>query len=366
MITAYWNLVSARQNVQVQQQSLELSETLLSNNRRQVEVGTLAPIDAVNAETQVATNRTNLISSQTTVLQNETTLKNLLSRNGVASADLQTVSIIPTDLPVVPDVEPVQPLQDLMTEALANRPEVATNQIQIENQNINIRAARSQMLPTFNLTGNISNPGLGGTPNPTGNIDPTTGEPVPRQVAAGLVGGYNNVLRQIFTVPTLTYAIGFTLNIPLRNRAAKAAMAQAELTQRQNELNLQSQINTIRVAVQNALIAIEQARAQYQSATTAESLQEQLLAAEQKRYDLDVSTIYTVVQYQRDLANARRAVVTAQVAYANAKLQMDLAKGTLLQAYNISFEEAKDGQIDRQADPIPDVIDNNAAANQRS
>lgn len=364
VVQAYWNLVTSKQNVDVVQQSLELAQTLYQNNQRQVDVGTLAPIEVVNAQTQVQNAQTNLINAQTQVLQNENTLKNLLSRNGIANAELAAVSIVPTDRVQVPDVEQVQPVQDLMNIAIANRPELDQQEIQMENTQINIDAARNSMLPQLNLTGNISNPGVGGVFNTAPNVNPITGEdlgPRPRPDDA-YIGGYGNILRQLFSVPTLNYQFGFQLNIPLRNRAAKAQQVQQELQLRQAQLNYQAQINQIRVDVQNALNAVQQARAQYQSATAAVALQEQVLDAEDKKYSLGASTVYQVIQFQRDLANARQQVVSAQTAYAQAKLQLDVATGNLLGRYNITFDEARAGNVQRSPDQIPVDLNNPGAA----
>jgi outer membrane protein TolC len=226
----------------------------------------------------------------------------------------------------------------------------------MENTRLNMQTTRNSMLPQLNLTGNVSNPGLGGPENPIPNIDPLSGQVVPRRVNQDLIGGYGNILRQIFGVPTVNYSIGFQFTVNLRNRSAQAQMAQQTLQLRTAELQLQRTINQIRLDVKNAQVAVDQARARYFAAEAARATQEQVLRAEEQRFQLGASTVYTLVQFQRDLATQRQNELTAQVAYAQAKLQIDTATGNLMDRYNIILDEARDGTITRRADPIPDVL----------
>jgi outer membrane protein TolC len=243
--------------------------------------------------------------------------------------------------------------------AIQNRPDLAQQRISMENTRLNMSQTKNAMLPTLNLTGNISNPASGGPVNPIQNINPITGEVIPRDLSRinpDLIGGYPNILRQLFGAQTVNYTLGFTLNIPLRNRTAQAALATQELQLRQTELQLQKSINQIRADVQNAVININQARARYNAVQRQTALQIQVLDAEQKKLELGASTVFQVIQFQNALANARQNEVAAQVAYASSKLALDVATGNLMDRYGIVFDEAKDGTITRRADPIPDVI----------
>src|SRR5581483_4416591 len=286
VISAYWNLVSAALAVDVAQQSLALSQKLLDDNKKQLEIGTMAPLDVTTAQAQVATNQTNLLIAQTAVQQQEVALKNLLSRNGLASPEIADAHIIPTDRITIPDSEPIQPVQDLVATALDHRPELAQLRIQVENSKINLTGTRTAMLPTLNLTGNVLNPGDGGIFNTAPYINPVTNQPATRPPAyPDYIGGYSNILRQLFGVGTVNYTVGFTLTVPLRNRTAQESYIQQDLQLRQNELNVQKQINQIRADVQNALISVTNARARYQSAQQTRVLQEQVVDAEQKKYE---------------------------------------------------------------------------------
>ena len=356
VISTYWNLVSSALAVDVAQQTLDEAQHLLSDNKKQLDIGTMAPLDVLQAQQQVSTSETNLITAQTAVEQLEVTLKNLISRNGLADASLSAVHVIPTDSITVPAVEPIQPVQDVVAKALDHRPELAQQRIQVENSKINLSGAHNTLLPQLNLVGNVSNPGAGGISNTTPQINPLTGQIIPRTLPnPDLIGGYGNILRQVFGVPTVNYTIGFTLNIPLRNRAAQAAYIQQDLQLRQSELGVQKEVNQIRMDVQNALIALKNARARYQSAKVASDVAQQVLDAEQKKYELGASTSYAVVQHQVDLANARQTEVSAISAYAQAKLQLDQATGTILENNNVVIDEVKNGRVSKTPSPIPDV-----------
>jgi len=357
VISTYWNLVSSALAVDVAQQTLDEANRLLGDNKKQLDIGTMAPLDVLQAQQQVSTSETNLITAQTAVEQLEVNLKNLISRNGLANTSLADVHIIPTDRITVPAVEPIQPVQDVVARALDHRPELAQQRISVENSKINLTGARNAMLPQLNVIGNVSNPGAGGIFNTTPQINPLTGQVIPRtQPNQDLIGGYGNILRQVFGVPTINYQVGFQLVVPLRNRSAQAAFIQQELQLRQSELNVQKEVNQIRMDVQNALIAVKNARARYQSASTASAVAQQVLDAEQKKYELGASTSYAVVQHQVDLANARQTEVSAISAYAQAKLQLDQATGTILENNNVVIDEVKNGRLTKTPSPIPDVV----------
>jgi outer membrane protein TolC len=340
----YWDLVAFNENVRVARQALATSEQLYNNNKKQVEVGTLAPIEVVSAEAQVATAQQNVTIAETQVLQQETIIKNALSRTGVSSPAVAEAHIIPTDRMRMPDVEPIAPMQDLVSEALASRPELASNRIQLQNSKVALRGSRNALLPTLDLVGSFGTEALAGQVNPN----------IPNNPAPGFfVGGYGNVLTQLFARNFPDYAIGFNLNIPIRNRAAQANVINDELTLRQQQLLLQRQENQVRVDVQNALIGVQQTRGQYQAATKARVLQEQTLDAEQKKYALGASTIYNVILALTNLTQSQANEVAALGAYSKARVELQRATGQLLNENNISLAEAAKGVVARPPNPIP-------------
>jgi outer membrane protein TolC len=345
----YWDLVSFGEDVKVKQQALTLAQKLYEDNKKQVEIGTLAPIEITSAEAQVARRQQELLVSETALLQQETILKSALSRTGVASPAIAEARIIPTDRIRIPDVEPIQPVQDLYEQAIADRPDVQQTRINIENARIGLKGSRSQLLPSLEVQGSLQNSGLAGDVNQL----LLRGRPVPRQVDSFFIGGYGTTLGQLFRRNFPDYAIGFQLNIPLKNRSAQADMIIDQLNLRQAELNEQRQLNQTRVDVQNAVIALQQARARHQTAIKERVLQEQTLAAEQKKYELGASTVFLIIQYQRDLAQAQSNEVTALAAYAKARTDLDRVAGQTLRVNNIDVVEAMSGRISRPPDPIP-------------
>ncbi len=355
VIGLYWDLVAFNEDVSVKRQALALSQKLYNDNKKQVEIGTLAPIEIVRAEAEVASREQDLTTSETNVLQQETILKNAISRNGVASPTVSDVRVVPTDRIRMPDVEPIQPIQDLAAKALDSRPELAESRFQIENSNIALKGTKNALLPTVDAFVDLRNHGQAGVGVPSTTVDPITGNVVAVQPNSYFVGGYGNVLSQLFGRNFPDYSAGISLNIPLRNRAAQADYATAQLNLRQSELMLQRQINSVRVDVQNAVIALQQARVRYLAAEKNRALQEQTLDAEQKKYALGASTVYLVIQAQRDLATAESSRVAALSAYARARTQLDLATGQTLEANNIQIEEAKTGRVSKAPSPIPAV-----------
>lgn len=357
VVQLYWNLVGAISTVEVRRQAVSVSQKLYDDNKKQVEIGTLAPIEIVRAEAQLAQNEQALVAAQAAVRQQETVLKSALSRTGLSNPAMLEASIVPLDPIRIPEVEAVEPIQDLMAKALDNRPDLAQSRIQIENSEIALTGTRTALLPQLNLVGQARNSGLAGPQNllvgPANNI---TGLPQTSPIADPFfVGGFGTVMSQLFSRNFPTYALGFNLNIPLKNRAAQANLATASLTLRQNQLQVQRQINQVRVDVQNAMIALQNARAQYQAAVKQRVLQEQTLDADQKKLALGATTVYQVIQDQRDLTTAGASEVAAQAAYAAARVQLDVATGLVLENNRVEFEEAKAGHVARAPSAIPGV-----------
>ncbi len=352
----YWDLVSYQENVKVQQDALAASQRLYEDNKKQVEVGTLAPIEVTRAEAEIAAGQQAVTVAQNQLLQQETILKNALSKNGVMSPELVNVHIIPLDRISVPDVEAISPIQDAVAMALSARPELSQFRILIQNQQIGIKGTRNELKPSLDLVANLANNGLAGTPVPLSEsclANPNSAICIPPNQF--LAGGYGNVLSQIFSRNFPTYSAGFSLNIPLRNRTAQADLAVSELNLRQQQLSMQRMENQVRVEVQNAVIGLQQARAQYQSAIQQRRLQQQTVDAEEKKLALGASTSYNVILTERDLTTAESNMVAAESAYAKAKVEIDRATGQTLNNNNISLDEAFRGSVSRPPNPIPDV-----------
>ncbi|HYP15203.1 MAG TPA: TolC family protein, partial [Bryobacteraceae bacterium] len=349
VVNQYSDLVSFSEDVKVRQQALSLAEKLYNDNRKQVEIGTLAPIEIVRAEAEVARSQQELTQAETQLLQQETILKNYLSRTGVMSPSLADARIVATDRLSIPDVEAVQPIQDLVTTALGNRPELTQTQLQIENSRISLAGSKSQLLPSLNLVGRAVNNGLAG---PVSSLPLPPGQAL-RSPNPALVGNISTLWTQLFTRDFPDYSLGFQLSIPIRNRAARADIIRDQLSLRQAELRQRQEMNQIRVDVQNAVIGLQQSRARYQSAQKSRVLQEQTLDAEQKKYTLGASTIFFVIQAQRDLSQAQAAEVAALSTYNRARVALDRATGQILGTYAVNIDEAMKGRISTAPAALP-------------
>jgi outer membrane protein len=260
----------------------------------------------------------------------------VLSRAGVATSDLAGVHIVPLDKIVVPATENLRPIDELVADALTRRVEIETDRINLESNKINLVGIKSALKPTLQAFAELTNNGLSGDVTAFGIAQ--GGVPV-------FTGGYGTALAQILRRNYPNYSAGFSLNIPLRNRAAQADYVTSTIEIRQNELNLQKQINQVRVDVQNALIGIEQARARYDAAVQARILSQQTFEGDRRKYELGASTAYQVVQDQRDVASAQSSEVQAMANYSHARIALEQALGTTLEVHNISLDEAMSGRV---------------------
>jgi outer membrane protein len=350
VVNLYLDLVSFNETVKVRQKAVELAEKLYEDNKKQVEIGTLAPIEVVRAEAQLAQATTDLIVAETQVLQQETIIKNALSRTGVDSPTLQAARIVPTDTLPIPSDDPLPSYEELMARALEKRPEVEQTRIQINNTKIGLAGAKNQLLPSLDVFGSMTNNGLSGTINTL----PVPGLPIdPRNPDPFFVGGAGRMYEQLFRRNFPDYVVGFQLNVPIRNRAAQADITNDTLRLRQQELQEQRLKNSIKVEVQQAVISLRQARAGYQAALKARQLQEQTLDAEQKKFALGSSTIFVVVQTQRDLTLAQANEVTAITSYNQARYRLNVAVGEILEVNGVDMVEAIRGEVVRPASPLP-------------
>jgi len=341
VLNLYWDLVSFNQDLKARKDELATAQALFEDNKKQVQIGTLAPIEVTRAEAQVYASQQDLLISQTNLLQQETVLKNALSRNGVASPTLAEVHIIPLDHIEVPPADNLKPTDELVQDALSKRTEIAQNRINIDSQEILLKGIKNGLKPSLQVFADVNNTGLSGPANVLG---PDLVEPVPY-----LTGGYTNALAQIFRRNFPSYSAGLSLNIPLRNRAAQSDYAASALELRQSELTLQKAINQVRVDVNNAVIGLRQARVRYDSAVKARILQQQTLDADKKKYTLGASTVFQVVQDQQNLATSESAETQALANYSHARIAFDQSLGNTLAVNHISLDEALSGHVARKS-----------------
>jgi outer membrane protein len=336
VLNLYWDLVSFNQDLRARQEEVSTAQQLLDNNRRQVQIGTVAEIEVTRAQSQLYAAKQDLLISQTNILQQETILKNALSRQGVATSELAEVHILPLDQIVIPQSDESRPVETLVTEALKNRVEIEQAKLNIDSKKMNLIGIRNELKPTLNAFAELTNNGLTGSITPLG-------------VAEGgipyLTGGYGNLLAQEFRRNFPNYSAGISLNIPLRNRAAQSDYATSEIEIRQDQLSMQKQINQIRVDVQNAMIGLQQARARYDAAVQGRRLSQETFDGDKKKLDLGASTSYQVVQDQRDLSSAESSEAQAMANYTHAQIALDQALGRTLDVNHVSLDEAIKGKV---------------------
>ncbi len=338
MVGLYWDLVSFNENVRYARQNLALSQQTYSDNKKQVEIGTLAPIEVTRAEAEVAAREQDVTVAETNQLQQETIIKSALSKNGVAAPEVASARVVPIDKIHVPETDNLPPLADLVATALKTRPELEQSRLNLDNNRIQLQGLNNALRPTLTAVGELTNIGQSGQVYAPGAQ--RFGPPSPF-----FVGGYGNALAQAFRRDFPDYNIGAQWNVIFRNRSAQADYVYNQLTLRQSELSAQKQKNQVMVDVQNAMIGVRQARSRYQAAVKQRVLEQESLDAEQKKYRLGASTLILVIQTQRDLAQAESNEVTAASAYQKATVSLEVATGQVLTAYKVDVDDARQGVV---------------------
>ncbi len=349
----YWDLVYAYENLRVKQESLAFSEKTLSDTKKQVEIGSLAPIEAVRAQSQVAADEQALTVAKTNLQLEHLLMKNALSRT-LHDPVLAGAEVIPTSTMEVPENEQIQPTEDLVNDALRHRAELVEARIQLNSQELSNKAVRSASLPTLDLYAYYGGYGLGGSQNPTNvctepaeQFGCATQNPNPNLGQSPLAPniGYSSTLNQLINSTAPDKGLGLQLNIPLRNRAAQAVQIRSELEYRQLQMALQQTENKVSIEVRNAQFGLEQNRASVASAQAAVDYARQSLDAEQKKYQFGTSTTTLVLQNRSALANAESTLLSAMAAYEKQRVELDRATGTLLDHNSISVDDAARGQV---------------------
>jgi outer membrane protein len=356
----YWDLVFAYENARVQNESLTFAQKTLSDTKKQVEIGSLAPIETVRAQSTVAQDQQLVTAAQTNLQLEQLLMKNALTRS-LKDPILANAEVIPVSTMNVPAEEPVVPIEDLINEALRHRAELVESRIDLNSRDISNKAVRSALLPTLDLFAYYGGSGLGGAQNPT-NL--CANQPVDEQAEGFCAGpnaaaggqtfipianttGYGGTLNQLVNSTAPDKGVGLQLNIPLRNRAAQAVQIRSELEYRQAQMRLQQIENQVGIEIRNAQYAVQQNRASVDSAKAAVELGHQSLDAEQKKYQFGTSTNTLVLQYQSQLATAESTLVNALVAYEKSRVELDRATGQLLDHIGISIDDAARGQVTR-------------------
>ncbi len=332
----YYGIVADYEDVKAKQSALDLAQRLYQDNQKQVQIGSLAPLDLTIAESQMAATQRDLLVSQTTLQQQEVQFKNLISRKGSADPVLRNVHVVPLDKIVMPEKDDLPPIETMLQEALANRSDLAAEKANLEASGISALGTRNGILPSLQVFGSESQAGLAGTPRTIiQNGRTITADPY-------FDGGIGNALGQVFRRNYPTQRIGVFMQVPIYNRQAQGDYGIDQLTLRQSQLSNQKDISQVQVDLLNSVVALQQARARYEAAVRNSTLQKRLLDAEQKKFALGASTPYNITQVQRDLAASQSSEIGSLVTWNNARISLDQILGTTLETNHVSLSEARE------------------------
>jgi outer membrane protein TolC len=329
----YFDLVSLGENVTVKQEALRAATKLRDDDKDQVDLGTLAPIELTRAEALRSSSEYDLIQAQGLYRQQEVILKTQLLRTASPIFATRFNKIVPTDRIIVPDQFAALNVEDLIVEGLARRPDIAQAALQIEAGKISANASRNAALPQFNVYANVE---IRGATEQAFDTLGTTGTgiaAVPQNLA---IGGLRT---------STIYQAGVQLTLPLRNRVATADAARDEVQLRQVQARTEKLAAQAREEIEAAVIALETAQAAYRAATASRDYQQQLLDAERDKLSVGQSTDLLVLQNEAYLAQARSTEIAARSNWMKAHIELDRALGNLLERNHIELDDAISGKL---------------------
>ncbi len=341
VLNAYYNLAADYEDLRAKRSASETAQGFLNDTKRQIEIGSVAPTDLITAEASAATSAQAVEDSDVAARQQELTLKNLISRTGPADPVLANVRILPVDSIAIPATDNLLPIDQMVRQALANRPDLASELAGEKANEVNSLGTKNGILPTLTAFGVESDAGLAGVPRTV--TENGFSESANKYFAGGIGTALSQVLRRNFP----TQSGGAFYQQPIRNRQAQADYSIDLLQLRQTQLSNRKDLNQVEVDVRNGVVALQQARSRYDAAIRNRELQQQLFDAESKRFRLGASTPYNVALEQRDLINAQSTAVAALVAYSTARVSLDQTLGITLEANHISMDEVKSGKVAR-------------------
>jgi outer membrane protein TolC len=327
---AYWSLSYSIENLKVQQASLKLAKDFLDMTQRQVEIGQLAPLDAIAAQSEVATQEATILSAEAAVKAAEDQIKMLLAMT--PEEEKAAVSIIPVDQPAY-DVRSVDVAEALAT-AMNNRPDLKVSLVNVKLSDLTLMYTKNQLLPSLSLSAGWQSPGISGTQILYADNNALYGA-----VIGTVPGGVSNALGDTFSFKYPNWNIGLTLNISLGNYLSGASLALAQVSMKQAMLTLQNtQIQAV-LEIRNAVRNLQTTYKQVQAFRAASDLAEKKLAAETEKLRVGLSTNYAVLQYQRDLTTARVSELQAIISYNMAQAGLDRSMGTSVGLHHIKIAE---------------------------
>jgi outer membrane protein TolC len=338
----YWDLVNAYEQAQVNEQSLAFAQQSFDNAKKQLQLESIPAMDMMRAEAEVSKRDQDLTVAKTNLQLQELLIKNAVTKS-LDDPVLEAIPVVPTDRLESTQAPASAAVQDLIVQALRDRPELAESDVDLVNRQISRKAAGNALLPTLSLVGFYGGSGLAGPLNPNYNIP---GLPNVSNVPTDFPGALGNT----FNNSSPDYYIGFNLNIPIRNRVAKADQYRSELEYRQSELRREQLRKQIRIEVRNAQYALEQTAARVGAAQKARDLAQRTFEIMQKEQTLGAGSTFQTMTAQRDLAVAKLDLVTAMTIYEKAKVELDRATGSTLEHNGIEIQDAIKGTT---SNPVP-------------
>ncbi|HKE25042.1 MAG TPA: TolC family protein [Bryobacteraceae bacterium] len=345
VLNLYWDLVAFNEDVRLKKQALDAARQLFEDNRKELGAGAVAAIEVTRSQAEIPAREQDVLIAETNVLQQEIVLKNAISRHGIQDPILETAHIIPLDHTEVPQVEDLGSVHELISQAMQQRADLEQSRLNIQSQGLVLLGDKSELKPSLQAFLSFTNHAQVGVPNPL-NVGYQYGTPDPFYI-----GGSGTFLGQLFRRNFPDYAAGFSLTIPIRNRAAQADYATDMLQMRQQQLQLEKASNQVAVDVRNAVVGLQQAHRRYQTAEDTRKLADETLAAERKKYEFGKSTNAAVIQAQRDVVTAESEEVQAMANYTHARIAFEQALGVTLDKNNITMAEASSGQVERKSSP---------------
>jgi outer membrane protein TolC len=340
----YWVLVSAYEDEQAKEHQLEQSTKLDNDDKRQLEIGTVAPLQVVSDDSAVAADKQALMSSENNLNYQQLIIKQAIARN-LNDPALVAAAVIPTDRVSLEEIsEEKQPVEQLVQEAFKQRPELEQAVLQLKNNEITLKGARNALLPVLDGFAFYGATASGGAQSPDClNVFSASGGACPPNFVPSI--GYGSTLNNLVNSSGPNKGVGFTATLPIRNRTAQAQQARSLMEYRQAELHLEQLYTEIRMQVVNQQLALANDRAQVLSAMASEDYARQSLDAENKKLELGASTTANVLLMQRNLATAENTLISDKAAYAQVRAGLYQTLASTLQHYGINLNDAATGAV---------------------
>jgi outer membrane protein len=341
VVNLYWDMAASSEDLRARESALRISEKFFEDTNKEIQLGAIAKVDIYRAEADLSSRKQDLSIAQQNASQQATQMKSLISR--VLDPMLDAAEIVILDRIQIPDTENLPPLRDLVTKALANRPDVALDKISNETSEISSLGTTNNLLPILQGTLSTTSSGLAGSVNPASGQVPSP----------YLIGGYGTALGQIFRHDYSSRLAQLVFVGTFRNNSAQGDYGVDQLTLRQGDLVERRNRNDMVVQISNQMIAVRQARSRYTNAVATRELQQNLLDKERQKFALGSSTIDLVIAGERVLSAAHYAEIAALSAYSRARVALDQVLGLTLETNHVSVDEALKGKVGRES-KIPD------------